>query len=83
MSHVTDYVFGQTDLCPKDFVWKYELQLTTDDKNNEITVHGYFNLYAKFITSRLAFDFILNVHPTLDFTIHVPCHSLKVDWSYK
>ena len=30
----------------KDFVWKYELQMKTDDENNEILVHGYFNLRA-------------------------------------
>ena len=30
----------------KDFVWKYELQMKTDDENNEILVHGYFKLHA-------------------------------------
>jgi len=30
-----------------DFVWKYELQLKTDNENEEITVHGYFNLAAR------------------------------------
>ena len=30
----------------KDFVWKYELQMKTDDENNEILVHGYFKLRA-------------------------------------
>ena len=30
----------------KDFVWKYELQMKTNDENNEILVHGYFKLHA-------------------------------------
>ena len=30
----------------KDFVWKYELQMKSDDENNEFLVHGYFKLRA-------------------------------------
>jgi len=30
---------------PSQFIWKYEAQFTTDDEDQEVTVHGYFNLH--------------------------------------
>ena len=36
--------------APKDFVWKYEMQLITEDKRNEVTVHGYFKLHSRIKT---------------------------------
>ena len=81
MSNVTDCVSSQTDLCLKDFVWKYELQLTTDDKNNEITVHGYFNLYAKVKTQLdLSIKYDKENMKYIRFTCFEPCSPQHRAW---
>ena len=69
--------------APKDFVWKYELQLTTDDtKNkNEITVHGYFNLYSKVKTRLdLSTKYDKENMKYIRFTCFEPCSPQHRAW---
>ena len=67
--------------APKDFVWKYELQLTTDYKNHEITVHGYFNLHAKDKTQLdLSIKYDKKDMKWIRFTCFEPCSPQHRAW---
>ena len=67
--------------APKDFVWKYELQVTTDDRNNEVTVHGYFKLHAKVKTQLdLSGKYDKDNLKWIRFTCFEPCSPQHRAW---
>ena len=67
--------------APKDFVWKYELQLATDDRNNEVTVHGYFNLHANSKTQLdLSLKYDKEYVKWIRFTCFEPCSPQHRAW---
>ena len=68
--------------APKDFVWKYELQVTIDDdRNNEVTVHGYFNLHAKVKTTLdLSLKYDKENLKWIRFTCFEPCSPQHRAW---
>ena len=67
--------------APKDFVWKYELQLTTEDRNIEVCIHGYFKLHSGIKTQlSLSGKYAKGNVKYIRFTVFEPCSPQRRAW---